>query len=108
MDRIKRKEPQSMDEVIKDYIKDMKLTTGLNTQRVFAAWDEVSGAEKWTTNRFFRDGILYITMNSSVARNRLVFQLPALTKSINDRLIADPLFVKDDPRSRLVTRIVLK
>lgn len=108
MDSIKRKEPQPMDVVIKEFIREMKLTSGLNTQRIFAAWDEISGAAKWTTNRFFKDGVLYITMNSSVARNHLVFQLPELTRSINDRLMADPLFVKDDPKSRLVTRIILK
>lgn len=97
-----------MDVVIKEFIREMKLTTGLNTQRIFAAWDELSGAGKWTASRFFKDGILYVTMNSSVARNRLMFRLPELTRSINDRLMEDPLFVKDDPKSRLVTRIVLR
>lgn len=42
--RIHRKEAVSMDELVKQYIRSMKLAAGLNTQRIFAAWDACSGA----------------------------------------------------------------
>lgn len=107
-ERIHRVSPQGMDEVMKDFIKEMRLTSGLNTRIIFNAWDEVSGAAAWTTNRFFRDGILYINLSSSMVRSRLSFKLPEIMKAVNDRALADPLFVRDDPRTHLVTRIVLK
>jgi len=108
MDKIRRKDPRPIELAVKEYIKEMKLAAGLNNQRIFKAWDEVSGAAKWTSARFFRDGVLYITLTSSVARNQLTYRLDAIVKAINDALMKDELFVKDDPRSRLVTRIVLK
>ena len=68
---IRRKEALTMEEVIEEYIKSAKLASGLNTQRVFAAWDECSGAGPFTLKRYFRSGTLYITLNSSVIRNQL-------------------------------------
>ena len=37
--KIHRKEAVGMEEIVRQYIQSMKLSTGLNTQRVFAAWD---------------------------------------------------------------------
>ena len=41
---IRRKEALTMEEVIDQFIKSAKLASGLNTQRIFSAWDECSGA----------------------------------------------------------------
>ena len=49
--RIHRKEAVGMEEIVQQYIKSMKLATGLNTQRVFAAWDACSGAAPFTLKR---------------------------------------------------------
>lgn len=106
--RIARKQAMSMEELIPLYIKSMKLSTGLNTQRIFAAWDEVSGAAFFTLRRFFRDGKLYITLSSSVVRNRLSFQKDALVEGINSILARDELFIKDDPRVSYVRELILK
>ena len=106
--RLSRKEAVSMDELVYAYIREMKLSAGLNTQRIFAAWDEVSHAASYTLKRFFRDGILYVTLSSSVCRRELSFRKEALVAAINEYLDKDPLFVKDDPRVGRVTQIVLK
>ncbi len=63
--KIHRKEAVGMEEIVRQYIQSMKLATGLNTQRVFAAWDACSGAAPFTLKRFFRGGKLYITLSSS-------------------------------------------
>ena len=97
-----------MDEVVRDFIKDMKLSAGVNTQCIFEAWDSVSGVSQYTTRKFFRDGILYITLSSSVARARLSSSLDQVMRKVNDKALSDPLFVKDAPRCRRVTKIVLK
>lgn len=106
--RIPRKNAASMDELISEYIREMKIAAGLNTQLVFNAWDEVSGASIHTIGRSYRNGTLYITLNSSVVRNRLSFQKEALIRSMNNRLASDSLFVKDDPNVGLINELVLK
>ena len=62
---IRRKEALTMEEVIGEYIKSAKIASGLNTQRIFAAWDACSGAGPFTLRRYFRGGKLYITLSSS-------------------------------------------
>lgn len=106
--RLTKREPRPMDELIRYYIKSMQLTPALNTQRVFAAWDAVSGAASYTLRRFFRDGILYITVNSSVVRNQLWFQRDALVQGINEFLAKDELFNADKCPEGPVRQLVLK
>lgn len=106
--RMARKKALSMDEVISMYIKSMKLTAGLNTQRIFAAWDEASGAAPYTLKRFFRDGKLYITLGSSVVRNHLSFQREALVDRMNAILSQDELFSGDDAKVSFVKELILK
>jgi len=106
--RLPRKKALSMDEMIKMYIDDMKIAAGLNTQRIFVAWDEVSGVEKYTLKKFFRDGVLYVTLSSSAIRNQIYFQRDALIKKMNEKIMEDPLFTKNDPKVGLVEKLVLK
>lgn len=105
--RIGRKEAQGMSELIVQYIREMKLSSGFNRQRVFEAWDSVSGASRYTVDRFFRDGILYCTISSSVVRNSLYFQRDVLLKQINEYLDAEGRYI-DDGRGQPVRNIVLK
>ena len=106
--RIHRKEAVSMDEVVKQYIKSMKLSVGLNTQRVFAAWDACSGAGEFTLKRFFRDGKLYITLSSSVVRNQLHFQKEDLVEKMNRFLSEDTLFTEDNRTVGYIQELILK
>ena len=106
--RIARKKALDMEEVVSMYIKSMKLTAGLNTQRIFSAWDDASGAAPYTLKRFFRDGKLYITLSSSVVRNQLSFQSDVLVEKMNSILAKDELFTKDDPRVSYVKELILK
>ncbi len=106
--RIHRKQALTMEEVVAQYIKSMKLAAGLNTQRIFEAWDACSGAGPFTLKRFFRDGKLYITLNSSVIRNQLSFQKEALVEKMNAWLSEDQLFTADNRTVGFVREIILK
>lgn len=108
MNGFRRKDPISIETAVGEYIREMKLASGFNIQRIFSAWDEVSGAASYTSNRFYKDGILYITLTSSVVRSNLYFQQDVLIRSINDHLAADPFFIKDDPNCRMVSKLILK
>jgi hypothetical protein len=106
--RIHRKEAIGMDELVQQYIKQMKLAAGLNTQRIFAAWDACSGAGPFTIKRFFRGGKLYITLKSSVIRNQLYFQRDALIEKMNAFLAEDPLFTADNRTVSFIRELILK
>jgi hypothetical protein len=105
---VPRKEALGMDQIIPMYIRALKLSAGLNTQRVFAAWDAVSGASQYTLRRFYRDGKLYVTLSSSMVRNYLEFQNRALVDAMNAFLLKDELFVKDCEKVGLVRQLILK
>lgn len=79
------------------YLKQARLNSRLNERRIFEAWDQVSGAQAYTSRKFYRDGVLYITLNSSAARTHLSMQKDALLARINDILRSDSLFDPGNP-----------
>ena len=97
-----------MDELVKQYIKSMKLAAGLNTQRIFEAWDACSGAGEFTLRRFFRDGKLYITLSSSVVRNQLHFQQQDLVEKMNGFILDDSFFTEDNSTVGFIQELILK
>ena len=89
-----------------DFIREMKITSGVNRQRAVEAWNTVSGASAYTLDVSLDRGILYVTLSSSMARNQLYFQKEVLMHKVNEYLDADSLFVKGDGPA--VRNIVLK
>ena len=106
--QIHRKEAVGMDKIVSDYIKSMKIAAGLNTQRVFAAWDACSGAGPFTLRRYYRGGKLYITLNSSVLRSQLFLQKDVLIEKMNAFLQQDALFTADNKTVGFVQELILK
>lgn len=108
MSRVARKQAVSLAEAIQEYLRASRLSAGLNNQRVFAAWDAASGAGRYTVRRYFRDGRLHITVDSSVVRSQLSFQRDTLLAKINALLEQDELFTCDGPRTGAVRELILK
>ena len=106
--RIERKTALGMEELVQQYIKSMKISSGLNTHRISAAWDQASGAAAYTIKRYYRGGRLYITLSSSVVRSQLSLQKEALIEKMNALLSQDALFTRDDPNVSWVTELILK
>ena len=106
--RIHRKEAVRMDQLVEEFIKSMRIAAGLNTQRVFAAWDACSGAGPYTLKRFYRGGKLYITLNSSVIRSQLYFQRDILIEKMNAFLAQDTLFTADNRSVGFIEELILK
>ena len=104
--RLARKEAVGMDELIRWFVQDMRLSSGLNRQRVFAAWDKVTGAAPYTLSKTFFKGILYCTLSSSVVRSQLSFQRNEIAGAINAALAEDELFT--GPAEGYVKSIILK
>ena len=106
--RLNRKDAYSMDELVRRYINEMKLVNGLNRQRIFEAWDQASGAARYTVGKYLKDGVLYCSISSSVVRNRLFFQKQRILELINAFLMEDDLFVKDGRKTVFVKDVVLR
>lgn len=106
--RISRKKALSMEEVMADYIREMRLASGMNTHLVFKAWDEASGAAEYTLRKFYRDGVLTVTLSSSMVRSALYFQRADLVRRINGIVGKDPLFTVEDGRTSFVKELILK
>ena len=108
MSRVERKNAITVGDALKAYLKQYHITPALNDRRVFEAWDEASGAGRYTIKWFFRGGKLYITLNSSVVRSQLSFQRDALIEKINSILEKDILFDSEDGVTGFVKELILK
>ena len=104
--RLRRKEAVGMDRLVQEFIREMKIASGVNKCRAQEAWNQVSGASRYTMDVNLDNGILYVTLNSSMARNQLYFQRDVLVQKMNEFLKNDPIFVKGEGPA--VRTIVLK
>jgi len=107
-ERLCKKDPVLINELIDSFIREMKLSSGLNTRRVYAAWSEVSHMDCYTSSVYFKDGILTVTFSSSVARSRMFPYRESLLDSINEWLQNDDLFVKDERPMPYVKQIIMR
>ena len=71
---IGRKEAVGMEELISRYIREMKIASGVNRMRVQEAWNTVSGAARYTLSVSYVGAVVYVNLNSSMARNQLYYQ----------------------------------
>jgi len=91
---MKRENTQLIKDVLQEFIKEERLEDGLQRVRIFGAWDLVVGdaGARATTNKFFRDGILYCTINSSIVRTQLYYRKEdialQMNKMLNDSLVS--------------------
>ena len=56
MQGLRRREAVGMDELMDMFVKNMKIASGLNSQRIADAWDEVTGAGRYTLDKYVPDG----------------------------------------------------
>lgn len=96
---MKRENTQLIKAIIEEFIKEEKLEEGLNRARLFKAWDLVVGetGARATTNKFFRDGILYCTINSSILRTQMYYRKEDIIAHMNKML-----------NGTIVSKIILK
>ena len=83
-----------MEKLVLDFIREMKLSAGVNKHRAFEAWNSVSGASRYTLDVSLEKDVLYVSLNSSMARNQLYFQRDVLLAKMNEFLENDSMFVK--------------
>lgn len=107
--KMRRQDAVGMDELVKQFIQEMRLASGLNQQRITEVWNEVSGASRYTLGVNFADGTLYCTLSSSIVRNQLYFQKDFLLNGMNEALKKDELFIWDwEKKGACIKSLVLK
>ncbi len=80
-----------------------------NTHRINMAWDACSGLAKWTSSKFFKDGILYINLNcSSVVKTHARMQSDNMVQQLNIHLQSDDLFIKNRSFTKYIDKIVIR
>lgn len=96
---MKKEKSRILAQIIEEYIKEQGLQDGLQRVRIFKTWDLVVGERvaKATLDKFFKDGILYCTIGSSMIRSQLSFRKDDIRVQINKML-----------NSNLINNIVLK
>ena len=85
---MKRENTQLISVIIKEYIKEAQLEDGLLRVKIYKVWDLIVGetGSRATTNKFFKDGILYCTVNSSMIRTQLYYRSEDIVAQMNKML----------------------
>lgn len=104
---LQRHDAVGLDQLVEDFIKELKLTDGLNRQRIIAAWNTVSGAGQYTVDIYVKNRVMYCTLGSSMVRNRLYFQKDVLLDQMNAYLASDEMYVKEG-EGPAIMELVLK
>lgn len=109
-DPLRRRHSLPIESIAGNILGEMKLLPGLRRQTIFNTWYRISGAEAYTVNLGFNDGILFVTMSSSVVRTQLSFQLDWILSAINQALAEDKVFISlyGGDASNAVKKIVLR
>lgn len=97
-----------MEELVGQFVRDMKLVSGLNRQRVSEAWNVVSGARKYTLSTVYEKGVLTCFISSSLVRNQLYFQRDVLVKQMNEYLAKDEMLVRDGNNEPVIKNLILR
>lgn len=85
---MKRENTRLISAIIEEFIKEERLEEGLNRTRLFRAWDIVVGENgaRATSNKFFREGVLYCTINSSIMRTQMFYNRENIIAQLNKML----------------------
>ena len=92
------KNDMTLGEAIRAYLKAMGLDKKLKEKALVNSWEEVMGKSvaKLTTNIYLQNLVLYVQLNSSVARHQLQMMksgiIDALNKKAGEVLVKDIVF----------------
>ena len=103
---LRRQEAVGMEELVRQFIRNMKLTAGLDRQRLYDAWGTVSGAGRYTLDVTYHKGVMTCVISSSVIRNQLYFQREGLIARLNEHLASDVL--SGEAGALTVTNLILR
>lgn len=82
---MRQNKTQPLSEVIKDYIKALKIDKKLKEVEVIKSWEKVIGRNvaHATTQLYIKDKTLFVSLSSSVVRNELSMLKEEIIKRLN-------------------------
>ena len=92
---MQRTNSNKLSQLLMEFIKEQGLVEGLRNVRIGHAWDKAVG-EKYafhTTSKYFKNGILYCSIDSSIVRNQLYFRQDDIVAQINS-ILGESLVIK--------------
>ncbi|WP_010663655.1 DUF721 domain-containing protein [Marinilabilia salmonicolor] len=86
---IRKNSVQPLQDILREIIgKEPSISKGIYNSRIPGAWNEAVGpsASRVTKNVWFRNGVVYVTLHSSVIRNELMLQRDAIIRNMNENI----------------------
>jgi len=86
---LRKNSVQPLQDILREIIgKEPSISKGIYNSRIPGAWNEAVGpsASRVTKNVWFRNGVVYVTLHSSVIRNELMLQRDAIIRSMNEKI----------------------
>lgn len=83
---MKRTNAETVGQIIQHYLKTEKLDTKIYELQVAELWADVvgSGVNRYTVNRYVKDGCLFVRLSSATLRNELMLGRSVLVKRLNE------------------------
>jgi predicted nucleic acid-binding Zn ribbon protein len=84
---MRRSKTISIEEAIRDYIREMNIGGKLNETAIINSWEETVGKaiSSRTSKIYIKDQVLYVHLNSSVVKNELLMLRSALKDKLNQK-----------------------
>lgn len=85
---MRKNNTQKLDEVIKEYLKALKIDDKLKQVQLIKSWESVVGktVARATDNIYINNRKLIVKLRSSVIRNELFMLREGLVKALNDKV----------------------
>ena len=85
---MRRSNTTKISEVIQDYLSSLNIDKKLKERQIIHSWEEVLGKNisDVTRNLYIKNGVLYISLNSSIVRHELLMLKTGLIKALNDKV----------------------
>lgn len=85
---MKRREAQTITQLIHHYLREEGLETPLNQHRLIAAWPEVAGkvVAKYTRDLSIRNQVMVVHLSSAALRAELQMRRAELMKQLNEKV----------------------
>ncbi len=82
---MKRREPQSVNNIIDEYLNQEGLTATVDEQRAAYLWPEVVGhvINRYTSRRYVEHGVLHVYITSAPLKQELAFCRQRLASDLN-------------------------
>lgn len=84
---MRRSNTQTLSDVLRSYIQEMKIERKLKEVNAMQSWEELLGRSiaRYTTNIYIANKVLYVRLSSSVVKNELMMMREEIRRKMNEK-----------------------